>query len=156
MLPRPQEQFSSCSSYNRSQAPAVLAAAVSAAPLTAAPRRPGRRQGTAPARKGLCGIGLLQVQRLFSFQLASALRELLLCGCGGEEVVLRRPLCVNWKSFQQPPNIFFPFDLDSAGESDCIFGKGEHFPYKISPRKFPYGTTRVISRFLAFSCLTQC
>lgn len=98
------------------------------------------------SQETLCGICLLQVRRLFSLQQASALRELL-CGCDG--VDLRHPLRVNSKSFNNH-HFFLPLDSDSAGDSDCIFGKGEYCFYKIPPRKFPYGTTYVISGFLAF------
>lgn len=73
-------------------------------------------------------------------------------------VVVEKKLSLTCELEESPTatKFFFPFDLGSAGESDCIFGKGEHFLYKISPRKFPYGTPPVISGFLAFSCLTQC
>lgn len=125
-------QFKSCSSHNRSQAPAVLAAPVSPTPFLLAP---GDLAGD---RKGPCGTGLFQSQRLFSFQLASALRELLLCGC--DEVVWRCPLCVNWEEFPTATNIFIPLWLR--------FCKWKWFYYFVkvntSSIKLPYRTTHVI------------
>lgn len=39
------------------------------------------------------------------------------------------------EEFATATKYFFPpFDLDSAGESDCVFCKGEHFLYKTSPQ----------------------
>lgn len=95
---RPQEQLKSWSSHNRPQGPAVLAAPVSPTPLPLPP------EDLAGDRKGLCGTGLFWGQRLLSFQLASALREFLLCDC--DDIVT--PLCANWEEFPTASNIFPP------------------------------------------------
>lgn len=94
------------------------------------PLAPGDLAGD---RKGLCGTGLFQGQRPLSFQIASALRELLLCGC--DDIVLRCPLCVNWEEFPTATNIF------SLWLRLCKW-KWLHFFVKvnISTMKLPYWT----------------
>lgn len=92
---------------------------------------------------GLCGTGKFQGQRLLSFQLASALRELLLCGC--DDIVLRCPLGVNWEEFPTATNIFSPLTWILQVEVIAFLRKGEHFHYKAS-----------LLDNVQFSCLTQC
>lgn len=127
---RPQEQFESCSSHNRSQAPAVLAAPVPPTPLPLLPR------DLAGDRKGLCGTGLFQGQRLFLFQLELRKKfflEKTSSPCLWWNCLKMSFMCELGRVSKQTPNGFFSL-LTKLLQVEVIafFGKGEHFCYKIS------------------------